>query len=435
MKLLKAMLAKTELQAHDSSGANYLIAPVVKADFTFTRKRRHVVWSKVVLIGEIKKDVKKAYNNAFGQAIDRIMRAFQHNPNRTLMYAVIADYTRLEIIKVSKEKGYSFSRTGLQTIIDDKQQPGEGYWLLGNLLSSSLDSLDFKELIPPTLPIELHHGNDDKSICKVDNLSIIREETHKRAYLWKASYQIEEVGAKRRKKSQSSNPTECILKYSRKDSQVSNEMNKLPFLDHPSIPKLVASGYSKEMGNIMVIEPYGIPIQELSRTPDETLQFMTEINDALCYAHKHETLHCDVSPNNIVVSNGRAFLIDWGIAMISNVFPLSHFTGTSAFCSLPVLRLAVVKTLPVEKVPHMYEPRDDFESLFYTLLHLLSKKPLPWMKTRDIESLYNSKCTWMHQDWELLQQMTALPDNITNQLNIMHNKLFSDRNVPVDSLF
>jgi hypothetical protein len=25
------------------------------------------------------------------------------------------------------------------------------------------------------------------------------------------------------------------------------------------------------------------------------------------------------------------------------------------------------------------------------------------MKTRDIESLYNSKCTWMHQDWELLQ--------------------------------
>jgi serine/threonine protein kinase len=432
-KMLKIMLAKTELQAHDSSGANYLIAPIAKADFTFTKKHRHVVWSEVVLIGEIKRDVKKAYSSAFGQAIDRIMCAFKHNPNRTLMYAVIADYTRVEIIKVSKEKGYSFSRTGLQTIIDDKQQPGEGYWLLGNLLSSSLDSLGFKELIQPKLPIQLLHGDDGKSICNVDNLTLLREGTHKCAYLWKASYQMEQVGVKRRKKFQDS--SDCILKYSRKDNQVRNEMNKLPFLDHPSIPKLVASGYSKELGNIMVIEPYGIPIQELPSTPDETLQFMIEINDALCYAHQKETLHCDVSPNNIVVSNGRAFLIDWGISMTSNVFPLSHFTGTSAFCSLPVLRLAVVKTLPVEKSPHMYEPRDDFESLFYTLLHLLSKKPLPWMKTRDIESLYNSKCTWMYRNWELLQQMMTLPDNITNQLNIMHNKLFSDRNVPVDSLF
>ena len=58
---------------------------------------------------------------------------------------------------------------------------------------------------------------------------------------------------------------------------------------------------------------------------------MKEVNDALCYAHKKDTLHCDVSPNNIVVANDKAILIDWGIAMDSNVFPLSHFTGTSAF--------------------------------------------------------------------------------------------------------
>jgi serine/threonine protein kinase len=356
------------------------------------------------------------------------------------MYAVIADYTKLEIIRVSKEKGYTFSRTGLLTIIDGKQQPAEGYWLLSNLLSSSLDSLGFKELVPPKLPIQLRHGDSSKTICKVDNLVLLREGTHKRAYLWKASYQIEQVGAKRRKKSQ--DPTDCILKYSRKDDQVRNEMSKLPFLDHPSIPKLVASGYSEEMGHIMVIEPFGIPIQEQSKTPEETLKFMKEVNDALCYAHKKDTLHCDVSPNNIVVANDKAILIDWGIAMDANVFPLSHFTGTSAFCSLPVLQLAVVNMLPVEKVRHMYEPRDDFESLFYTLLHLLSKKPLPWMKTRDIESLYNAKSTWMHRDWKLLLQMLNLPDKIAEQLSVMHQKLFdnntdnnADNNAPMDSLF
>jgi hypothetical protein len=121
--------------------------------------------------------------------------------------------------------------------------------------------------------------------------------------------------------------------------------------------------------------------------------------------------------------------------MTSNIFPLSHFTGTSAFCSLPVLHLAVVKAFPVEKESHMYEPRDDFESLFYTLLYLLSKKPLPWMKTRDIEALYNAKSTWMHQDWKMLQQIMDLPDEIANQIDIMHEKLFSDNNAPMDSLF
>jgi serine/threonine protein kinase len=160
-------------------------------------------------------------------------------------------------------------------------------------------------------------------------------------------------------------------------------MNKLPFLDHPSISKLVASGYSKELGNIMVIEPYGIPSQELPSTPDETLQFMIEVKDVLCYAHQNEILHCDVSPNNIVVSNERAFLIDWGISMTSNVFLLSHFNGTSTFCSLPVLHLAVVKTPSVEKSLHMYEPKDDFESLFYT-----SSPPLQETTTLDEDKGY-----------------------------------------------
>jgi serine/threonine protein kinase len=169
-------------------------------------------------------------------------------------------------------------------------------------------------------------------------------------------------------------------------------MNKLPFLDHPSISKLVASGYSKELGNIMVIEPYGIPSQELPSTPDETLQFMIEVKDVLCYAHQNEILHCDVSPNNIVVSNERAFLIDWGISMTSNVFLLSHFNGTSAFVLFRYFTLQWLKRLLL-KNHYICMNQKMTLNHYFTLLHLLFKKPLPWMKTRDIESLYNSKCT------------------------------------------
>jgi serine/threonine protein kinase len=355
------------------------------------------------------------------------MRAFKQSPNRTVMYAFIADFTRVEIIKVWKDKRYCFSRTGLFTVFDDKKQPAEGFNLLGNLLSSSTESLGFKELVLPTVPILVSsHGSN--LACKVDNLIPLRQGTLKRAAIYSGNFNME-GSIKRRKQ-------HCILKCSHKDHQVVNEIDKLPFLDHPSIPKLIASGHSKELGHIMVVEPLGTPIQELKeRTSDLIWKFMKEVNDALCYAHKNDTLHCDVSPNNIVVADEKAILIDWGIAMNLDFIALTQFTGTSAFCSLPVLELAVVNKHPGgKKVEHMYEPRDDFESLFYTILYLLSKKMLPWMKTRDIESLYYAKFSWMHECWQKLLQDMELPKEMADQLNVMHQKLFINKD-PVDSLF
>lgn len=67
IKLFNSMLAKTALQAHDTSKANGLTDPTAMPDFTFTRKGHLVVWSEVVLVCEVKKDLKGSYHRAFGQ--------------------------------------------------------------------------------------------------------------------------------------------------------------------------------------------------------------------------------------------------------------------------------------------------------------------------------------------------------------------------------
>jgi len=341
------------------------------------------------------------------------------------MFAVIADYAMLEIIKVSKEKTYSFYKTGLKTVFNKDKKPAEGYHLLSQLLSSSLTSLGFKPLVPPQTPIKFPSPNDSEIIYKVENLVPLRLGTNKRAYLWKASY-LADKGSKKRKQ----DPKPCILKHSHGDIQVTTEIVTLQYLKHSSIPRLVASGHFPEIGNAIVMEPVGIPIEEFKNDPAEKiLKLAKEVNEALRYAHEKLMVHCDVSPKNIVVADGKAILIDWGIAMDLGIYGITNWIGTSSFCSIPVLRLSVVKG------SYVYQPRDDFESLFYSLLHLLSKKPLPWTKAKDIEALYNSKCTWMNQNWQHLLNSFELPKEIANELDSMHQRLFKDPQAPVDTLF
>jgi len=70
-ELFKKMLAKTELTAHNCSVANFLTEPNAKVDVVFTRKGRQVMWSEMVLLCEIKADIKASYKQAFGQVKGR----------------------------------------------------------------------------------------------------------------------------------------------------------------------------------------------------------------------------------------------------------------------------------------------------------------------------------------------------------------------------
>ena len=94
-------------------------------------------------------------------------------------------------------------------------------------------------------------------------------------------------------------------------------------------------------------------------------------------AHTHlGFLHRDVSRNNIIIFDGRAILIDWGFAA-----PIGYTggqTGTNDFYSVAVSRMR-------KEDKHVYSPRDDFESLFFTLLCMLNKLRQPILDKREIQ--------------------------------------------------
>jgi hypothetical protein len=53
-------------------------------------------------------------------------------------------------------------------------------------------------------------------------------------------------------------------------------------------------------------------------TPGEVLHLLSQVADALDYAHQHGVVHRDVKPGNILITDdGRAILSDFGLAMLS----------------------------------------------------------------------------------------------------------------------
>jgi hypothetical protein len=135
-----------------------------------------------------------------------------------------------------------------------------------------------------------------------------------------------------------------------------------------------------------------------------------------------------------VVADDRTIFINWEIAKTGQ-HQLQQRVDTSAFCVLTVFQLAVVNKLSLKKISYTYRPQNDFESLFYTLLHLLSVKKLLWMKSNDLKTFFCTKYTCMHEHWPYLLKELDLPSKIADKLDVMHIKLFINKNTPVESLF
>lgn len=93
-------------------------------------------------------------------------------------------------------------------------------------------------------------------------------------------------------------------------------------LSHPSIVKVLNFGITDGGAPYMVMDYIdGISLEKvLERSgPLETADAMSIVSqtaDALAYAHSKGVLHRDIKSSNILIDGNRAFLIDFGIAMV-----------------------------------------------------------------------------------------------------------------------
>lgn len=118
-------------------------------------------------------------------------------------------------------------------------------------------------------------------------------------------------------------------------------------LQHPHIVPLFTAG---EAGGVLF---YTMPLiegeslrQRLNReghlSIDEAVRVMSEVAEALGYAHTHGVVHRDIKPDNILLSGGHALVADFGIAKALDaampktgtaITSTGMFVGTPAYVS------------------------------------------------------------------------------------------------------
>jgi len=118
------------------------------------------------------------------------------------------------------------------------------------------------------------------------------------------------------------------------------EIKTTASLQHPHILPLFDSGTAD--GQLFYVMPYiqGETIRErLNRETqfavDDAVRIAREVADALDYAHRHGVIHRDIKPENILLHDGRAIVMDFGIALAVSAAAGGRMTETGLSLGTP----------------------------------------------------------------------------------------------------
>jgi serine/threonine-protein kinase len=111
-------------------------------------------------------------------------------------------------------------------------------------------------------------------------------------------------------------------------------------LQHPHILPLFDSGEAG--GFLYYVMPYikGETVRaKLNRETqfgiEEAVRITSEVADALDYAHRHGVIHRDIKPENILLHDGRAMVMDFGIALAVSAAAGGRMTETGLSLGTP----------------------------------------------------------------------------------------------------
>src|SRR5215203_6035248 len=153
------------------------------------------------------------------------------------------------------------------------------------------------------------------------------------------------------------------------------EIKTTASLQHPHILPLFDSGSAD--GILFYVMPYieGVTIREkLNRETqfgvDEAVRIAREIGDALDYAHRHGVVHRDIKPENILLHDGRAMVMDFGIALALSAAASGRMTETGLSLGTPHYMSPEQATAEKE-----ITARSDIYSLASVLYEMLAGQP------------------------------------------------------------
>jgi len=118
-------------------------------------------------------------------------------------------------------------------------------------------------------------------------------------------------------------------------------------LQHPHIVPLLTAGSEHDL--LYYVMPYidgeslrGKLGREGEQPTDEAIRILSEVTDALAYAHESGVVHRDIKPDNVMLSRGHALVTDFGVAKAvsassgdnqSSITSLGIALGTPAYMS------------------------------------------------------------------------------------------------------
>ncbi|HEX6643111.1 MAG TPA: serine/threonine-protein kinase [Gemmatimonadales bacterium] len=112
-------------------------------------------------------------------------------------------------------------------------------------------------------------------------------------------------------------------------------------LQHPHIVPLLTAG---EDGDLLYYtmpfvsgESLRIRLEERGRLPvKDVVRLLTDIVDALAYAHAHGVVHRDIKPGNVLTQRSHALVTDFGVAKaLSAALPQAHATTSGLAIGTP----------------------------------------------------------------------------------------------------
>jgi len=120
-----------------------------------------------------------------------------------------------------------------------------------------------------------------------------------------------------------------------------NEALAASRLNHPAIVSIYDYGENKQVAFIAMEYVQGRGLRDFLARQErfglqEVMSIMSQLLDALDYAHDHGVVHRDIKPANIIMTpNGRVKVADFGIARIdrSNLTQVGSIMGTPAYMS------------------------------------------------------------------------------------------------------